>query len=75
MLILVLIILAALGAYFSFLRDSQRRKGLTSEVLANVTNTEVRRSTDPESGKESSADINVSSNMKLTDGNTCGKSE
>lgn len=58
-IILAVILFAVLGAYFSLLQDSQRRKRLTSEVLANVTNTEVRRSADSESGKEISVDTSV----------------
>lgn len=37
------IAVVALGAYISFLRDDQLKKGLTSAVPARVTDTEVRR--------------------------------
>jgi hypothetical protein len=65
LLILTVIVLAAIGSYFSFLRDDQRRIGLTSEVEANVTNTEVRRRVDPESGKEVSVDIIVNFDYEI----------
>lgn len=54
------IAVVALGAYISFLRDDQLKKGLTSAVPARVTNTEVRRLTDPETGMDRAVDVIVS---------------
>ncbi len=55
----VILTLAAIGSYFAFRLDGQRRRTLTTETLANVTKTEVRRAADPVDGKEESVDIVV----------------
>ena len=55
----VVLLLAAIGSYFAFRQDDQRRRTLTTEAVANVTKTEVRRAADPIDGKEGSIDIVV----------------
>ncbi len=56
---ILLLIGAIAGSYFAFVRDNNRRAGLRNFVTAEVTNTEVRRTADPETGQERSVDTIV----------------
>ncbi len=56
---IIVLLIALVGSYFALLRDESKRKSLMSEATARVTNTDVRRVTDPESGKEFSVDVLV----------------
>ncbi len=49
---LVLLMVAIVGAYFAFLRDVRRQKLLTVEAPAKVTKTDVRHTVDPETGMQ-----------------------
>ena len=55
----VILITAIAGSYFAFLRDDHRRSSLTKGVPANVIKTEVRRTNDPETAKETTVDTIV----------------
>ena len=54
---IIVLLIALVGSYFALLRDESKRKSLMSGATARVTNTDVRRVTDPESGKEFSVDV------------------
>lgn len=57
-LLLLLVVLMILSL-FAFLRDAEARKVLTAELPANIKKTDVRRTSDPETGQERSVDVIV----------------
>ena len=50
---------AIVGSYFAFIWDNIRRTSLKNYAPAQVINTEVRRTADPETGQERSVDTIV----------------
>ncbi len=56
---ILLLVGAIVGSYFAFIRDNYRRTSLKNEAQAEVINTEVRRTADPETGQERSVDTIV----------------
>jgi hypothetical protein len=54
---LIVLLLALFGSYFAFLHESETRKRLSTEASAYVTNTNVRRTNDPEDGREKTLDV------------------
>lgn len=55
----LILITAVVGSYFALIREDHRRSSLITGVPANVIKTEVRRTNDPETGKEQTVDTIV----------------
>jgi hypothetical protein len=65
-LVLLSFVLISIGAaYFAYRRENDGRKSLTSETPARITQTEVRRNTGLEDGKEYSVDTIVTYEYEL----------
>ena len=56
---------AIAGSYFALMRDNRRRTNLKDEASAEIVKTEVRRTADPETGKEGSVDTIVTFVYKI----------